>query len=88
MKSSMTYKSEIPTLVRTVSMAAIFALTASFSAFAETGITSDKIIIGGVMDLAASLAQSCVGELAGSKACTSIDSGSRKRVRKPRSIPP
>ena len=51
MKSSMTYKSEIPNLVRTVSMAAIFALTGSFSAFAETGITSDKIIIGGVMDL-------------------------------------
>jgi branched-chain amino acid transport system substrate-binding protein len=51
MKSSMTYKSEIPNLVRTVSMAAIFALTCSFSAFAETGITSDKIIIGGVMDL-------------------------------------
>ena len=51
MKSSMTYKSEIPNLVRTVSMAAIFALTGSFSAFAETGITRDKIIIGGVMDL-------------------------------------
>lgn len=51
MKSSMTYKSEIPNLVRTVSMAAIFAMAGSFSAFAETGITSDKIIIGGVMDL-------------------------------------
>ena len=51
MKSSMTDKSEIPNLVRTVSMAAIFALTGSFSAFAETGITRDKIIIGGVMDL-------------------------------------
>jgi branched-chain amino acid transport system substrate-binding protein len=51
MKSSMTYRSEIPNLVRTVSMAAIFAMAGSFSAFAETGITSDKIIIGGVMDL-------------------------------------
>ena len=51
MKRLMTYKSEIPNLVRTVSMVAIFALTGSFSAFAETGITSDKIIIGGVMDL-------------------------------------
>ena len=51
MKSSMTYKAEIPNLVRTVSMAVIFALTGSFSAVAETGITSDKIIIGGVMDL-------------------------------------
>ena len=51
MKSSMTYKSEIPNLVRIVSVAAIFALTGSFSAFAETGITNDKIIIGGVMDL-------------------------------------
>jgi len=51
MKSSMTYKAEIPNLVRTVSMVAIFALAGSFSAYAETGITSDKIIIGGVMDL-------------------------------------
>jgi branched-chain amino acid transport system substrate-binding protein len=51
MKSSMTYKSGILNLARTVSMAAIFAMAGSFSAFAETGITSDKIIIGGVMDL-------------------------------------
>jgi hypothetical protein len=32
-------------------MAVIFSMAGSFGAFAETGITSDKIIIGGVMDL-------------------------------------
>ena len=34
-----------------VAIAAVMALTGSFSALAEIGITSNKIVIGGVMDL-------------------------------------
>jgi branched-chain amino acid transport system substrate-binding protein len=36
---------------KAVAIAAVVALAGSFNAFAETGITSNKIVIGGVMDL-------------------------------------
>ena len=54
MKSSMTYKAEITSFLKTAKFHGNHGRLpwpASFSVFAETGITNDKIIIGGVMDL-------------------------------------
>ena len=50
MKSSKT-QITISKPCKAVAIAAVVALAGSFSAFAETGITSNKIVIGGVMDL-------------------------------------
>lgn len=51
MKTSTTHKMEISKYCKTVAVATIVALAGSFNAAAEIGITNDKIIIGGVMDL-------------------------------------
>ena len=51
MKTSMVYEMKISKLCKTVTVAAIVALSGSFNASAEIGVTNDKIIIGGVMDL-------------------------------------
>jgi ABC-type branched-subunit amino acid transport system substrate-binding protein len=50
MNSSMTHRT-ISKPCKAMAIAAVVALLGSFSAFAETGITSTKIVIGGVMDL-------------------------------------
>ncbi len=51
MKSSTMQKMEVSKLCKTVAMATIVALGVSFNASAEIGVTNDKIVIGGVMDL-------------------------------------
>ena len=51
MNSSTTQKSKAFKHCKISAIAAIVAMSASFSATAEIGITKDKIVIGGVMDL-------------------------------------
>ena len=50
MKTSITQRT-ISRPCKAVAIATVVALAGSFNAFAETGITSNKIVIGGVMDL-------------------------------------
>lgn len=51
MKTLITHKIDMTKYCKTVAVATIVALAGSFNAAAEIGITNDKIIIGGVMDL-------------------------------------
>lgn len=51
MKSSKTHKMAISKHCKTMALATVLALICNFSASAEIGITNDKIVIGGVMDL-------------------------------------
>ena len=51
MKTSKTHKMTVSKQCKAVAVATIMALGVSFNANAEIGVTNDKIIIGGVMDL-------------------------------------
>jgi ABC-type branched-subunit amino acid transport system substrate-binding protein len=51
MKRVMKYSSDMSKFSKAVAMGIIVTLAGTFNAIAETGITKDKIIIGGVMDL-------------------------------------
>jgi branched-chain amino acid transport system substrate-binding protein len=51
MKSAMQHPSNINKICKSVTLGIIVTLVSIFNASAETGITKDKILIGGVMDL-------------------------------------
>jgi ABC-type branched-subunit amino acid transport system substrate-binding protein len=51
MKRVTKHSNDINKIVQSLTMGIIISLVGSFNAIAETGITKDKILIGGVMDL-------------------------------------
>ena len=51
MKRIMKQSSNIKNISKAVAMGIVVTLAGTFNAIAETGITKDKIVIGGVMDL-------------------------------------